>query len=212
MPAARPWTDRLIALLDQGLRTLAAAPLAARPSPAHAAPDAPLALCEQRTSAALLRVNHAGELAAQALYDGQALLARSEATRRQLREAAAEERDHLAWCAERLRELGGRRSRLDPLWYAGSLCIGIAAAACGDRVSLGFVTETERQVETHLRDHLARLPPGDRKSAAVLKQMAEDETHHGTMAALAGGAELPWPVRRCMTIGGGLLRRAALIV
>jgi 3-demethoxyubiquinol 3-hydroxylase len=213
MVTARSWSDRLIATVDQGLRTIAAAPLAARPSPADAiAEQAPLDAGERRRSAALLRVNHAGELAAQALYEGQALLARSESTRRQLRAAAGEERDHLAWCAQRLRDLGGRRSILDPFWYAGSFCIGLAAAACGDRMSLGFVTETERQVEAHLRDHLDRLPAGDRKSAAVLTQMAADETHHGTMAALAGGADLPWPIRRCMAIGGGILRRAAMIL
>jgi ubiquinone biosynthesis monooxygenase Coq7 len=213
MLAARSWSDRLIATVDQALRTLAAAPLAARSSPADViAEPAPLHPAERRRSAALLRVNHAGELAAQALYDGQALLARSESTRRQLLAAAGEERDHLAWCAQRLRDLGGRRSVLDPFWYAGSFCIGLAAAACGDRVSLGFVTETERQVETHLRDHLGRLPPDDRKSAAVLTQMAADETHHGTMAALAGGAELPAPIRRCMAIGGGILRRVAMIL
>jgi ubiquinone biosynthesis monooxygenase Coq7 len=212
MHGARSWTDRLIASLDQGLRTLAAPPLAARPSPAAALEEAPLDAGERSRSAALLRVNHAGELAAQALYDAQALLARDETTRRQLRAAAGEERDHLAWCAERLRDLGGRRSVLDPFWYAGSFCIGLAAGACGDRVSLGFVTETERQVEGHLKDHLERLPPADRKSAAVLSQMAADEMLHGTMAELAGGTELPSLVRRCMSVGGGILRRAAMIL
>lgn len=207
-----PWHDQLIAAVDQGLRTLAAAPAAARPSPAEDLPDDPLSVEERSSSAALLRVNHAGEIAAQALYCGQSLVARSAATREQLRAAAGEENDHLAWCAARLAELGGRTSWLDPFWYAGSFCIGLAAGACGDRVSLGFVTETERQVEAHLHDHLQRLPAGDRRSHAILSRMAADEAHHGTTAMLAGGADLPSVVRACMSFGGGVLRRVALRV
>jgi ubiquinone biosynthesis monooxygenase Coq7 len=184
----------------------------ARPSPADTVAADDLTAGERRASAALLRVNHAGELAAQALYSGQSLLARSEETRAQLQAASREERDHLAWCAERLRELGGRGSLLDPFWYAGSFCVGMIAGACGDSASLGFVAETERQVETHLDDHLSRLPPADRKSRAILARMAEDESHHGTMARLAGGVDLPTPIRLGMAFGGGLLRRIALIV
>lgn len=156
-----------------------------------------------------MRVNRAGELAAQGLYSGQALAARAPEVRTQLGAAAAEERDHLAWCDRRLAELGGRASLLDPLWYLGSFGIGVAAGIAGDRVSLGFIAETERQVEAHLADHLGRLPSADRKSAAVLQRMAADEAHHGTTATLAGGVDLPPPIRRCMAGGGELLRRIA---
>lgn len=206
------WQDQLIAALDDSLRALAAVPRSARPSPANAAEDSILTADERRASAALMRVNHAGEMAAQALYSGQALVARSGATREHLRNAAQEERDHLAWCSERLRELGGRTSLLDPLWYAGSFCVGVAAGALGDRSSFGFVAETERQVEAHLHDHLSRLPAADRKSNAILARMAEDEAHHGTMASLAGGTDLPLPVRQGMALGGGFLRRVALFL
>jgi ubiquinone biosynthesis monooxygenase Coq7 len=209
---AQTWTDRLIGALDQALRALAAPPAASRASPAAGLPDPELTTEARRQSAALMRVNHAGEIAAQALYAGQALLARDEATRNLLETAAREERDHLAWCAERIAELGGRPSALDPLWYAGSFVIGMLAAARSDTTSLGFVKETERQVEAHLRDHLQRLPALDRKSSAILRQMAADEAHHGTTASLAGGAALPEPIRRCMTFGGEVLRRVALRV
>jgi ubiquinone biosynthesis monooxygenase Coq7 len=212
MQAPLSWPDRLIATLDEALRAVAAKPGATRPSPAADLPDADLTDEERRASAALLRVNHAGEIAAQALYSGQSLFARSAATHRQLHGAAREERDHLAWCAGRLEELEGRTSVLDPLWYAGSFCIGMIAGAAGDSLSLGFVAETERQVEAHLNDHLGRLPAADHKSRAILTRMAEDEAHHGTMASLAGGATLPAPIRGCMTFGGELLRRIALVV
>src|SRR5262245_42585184 len=201
------WRDRLIGTIDQGLRTLASHAPPARPSPADALPEPSLTDDERRLSVALLRVNHAGEIAAQALYSGQALVARSEDTRAQLQAAAGEEHDHLAWCAARLDELGGRASFLDPFWYVGSFCIGVVAGGLSDRSSLGFVTETERQVEAHLHDHLERLPKGDRKSHAILSQMASDEAHHGTMASLAGGRPPPAPIRSCMSFGGGLLRR-----
>lgn len=159
-----------------------------------------------------MRVNHAGEVAAQALYTGQALAARSDATREHLLDAAREERDHLAWCAERLAELGGRTSLIGPVWYAGSFCIGLAAGSCGDSASLGFVGETERQVEAHLEDHLQRLPAADSKSRAILEKMAEDEAHHGTTATLAGGTALPLPIRKAMAFGGEVLRRTAYFV
>ena len=206
------WADRLIGALDQGLRALAAPAAATRPSPAAGLADSELTAEERRQSAALMRVNHAGEIAAQALYTGQALLARDEATRNLLETAAREERDHLAWCTERIAELGGRPSALDPLWYAGSFVIGMLAATRSDATSLGFVNETERQVEAHLRDHLQRLPPRDQKSAAILHQMAADEAHHGTTASLAGGVALPEPIRRMMGVGGEVLRRVALRV
>ena len=206
------WADRLIGALDQGLRALAAPEAATRPSPAAGLSDPELTTEERRESVALMRVNHAGEIAAQALYTGQALLARDDATRNLLETAAREERDHLAWCADRITELGGRPSALDPLWYAGSFVIGMVAAARSDAASLGFVHETERQVEAHLRDHLQRLPARDRKSSAILEQMAADEAHHGTTASLAGGAALPEPIRRCMSLGGEVLRRVAFRV
>ena len=212
MQATLPWPDRLIAALDQGLRALGAPNTATRPSPAAGVAEGELSSSERRQSAALMRVNHAGEIAAQALYSGQALVARSQRTRQLLATAATEERDHLAWCAGRLDELGGRPSLLDPFWYAGSFCIGILAGLGNDAQSLGFVQETERQVETHLNDHLRRLPEQDAKSAAILTRMAEDEARHGTTAGLAGGAELPRPIRRCMGFGGEILRRIAWIV
>jgi ubiquinone biosynthesis monooxygenase Coq7 len=212
MPSADTWPDRLIAAVDQGLRAIVAPPSAVRASPATAVPEAELSAAERRSSAALMRVNHAGEVAAQALYHGQSLVARSATTRELLANAAKEERDHLAWCATRIEELGGRTSFLTPFWYAGSFGIGVLAGLRADAQSLGFVSETERQVEAHLRDHLKRLPRQDRKSAAILSRMTEDEAHHGTTAALAGGAELPAAIRGCMRLGGEILRRIALIV
>jgi ubiquinone biosynthesis monooxygenase Coq7 len=212
MPTVLAWPDRLLAALDEGLRAMAATPVATRPSPAFGRAEPSLSDDERRASAALMRVNHAGEIAAQALYVGQGLVARSTSTRELLASAAREERDHLAWCAARLDELGGRPSLLTPLWYAGSFAIGMLAGFRADAESLGFVRETERQVEAHLRDHLARLPDRDDKSAAILSRMAEDEAHHGTTAALAGGAELPAAVRASMKLGGEILRRIALIV
>jgi len=212
MATALTWPDRLVAAVDQGLRAIAAPPVAMRPSPAAAVPPTELTPGERRRSAALMRVNHAGEIAAQALYNGQSLVARSAGTRELLETAAREERDHLAWCSAQIEELGGRPSLLTPFWYAGSFGIGVLAGLRADAESLGFVRETERQVEAHLRDHLARLPEADAKSAAILSRMAEDEAHHGTTAALAGGAELPAVIRGCMKVGGEILRRIALIV
>jgi ubiquinone biosynthesis monooxygenase Coq7 len=212
MPTALSWPDRLIDAIDQGLRAIGAPPAATRASPAATLAEPDLSADERRRSSALMRVNHAGEIAAQALYHGQALFARSAPTRDLLTNAAREERDHLAWCATRVAELGGRTSLLAPLWYAGSFGVGVLAGLRADAESLGFVRETERQVEAHLRDHLGRLPPNDAKSAAILSRMAEDEVHHGTTAALAGGAELPAAVRGCMRLGGEFLRRVALIV
>jgi ubiquinone biosynthesis monooxygenase Coq7 len=212
MPVALTWPDRLIAAVDQGLRAIAAPPTATRESPAAAVADTDLSPAERRCSAALMRVNHAGEVAAQALYHGQSLFARSAATRELLANAAREERDHLAWCSGRIEELGGHTSWLTPFWYAGSFGIGVLAGLRADAESLGFVHETERQVEAHLRDHLQRLPASDAKSTAILSRMAEDEVHHGTMASLAGGSELPPVVRGGMRLGGEILRRVALIV
>jgi ubiquinone biosynthesis monooxygenase Coq7 len=156
-----------------------------------------------------MRINHAGEVAAQALYHGQALTARNPQLRETLRQAADEEGDHLAWCDERLRELDSRPSLLNPLWYAGSFAIGALAGACGDRVSLGFLVETERQVEGHLEDHLARLPAGDARSRSVLEQMKRDETRHGDTAQSAGAAELPAPVKLLMKLTSRVMTRTA---
>lgn len=203
------WSDGLIAALDEGLRTLAGTVAASRPNPARDIDEPDLSGPERRTSAALMRVNHAGEIAAQALYVGQAIGARRPETRSHLLDAAREERDHLGWCRTRLDELDARPSLLGPFWYAGSFGLGLAAGTLGDARSLGFVAETERQVEAHLQDHLARLPSGDEKSRAILETMAADEIRHGTTATLAGGISLPAPVRAAMSIGGGILRRTA---
>jgi 3-demethoxyubiquinol 3-hydroxylase len=175
-----------------------------------ASPLAPeLTESEKRASAALMRVNHAGEIAAQALYHGQALVARSATTRALLMKAAQEETDHLAWCETRLKELDSRPSLLNPLWYAGSFAIGAAAALLGDRASLGFVVETERQVEGHLDEHLMRLPQDDARSRAILQTMRTDEIAHGVSAKAAGGVELPSPVRFLMRNTARLMTSAA---
>jgi ubiquinone biosynthesis monooxygenase Coq7 len=169
----------------------------------------PLSEAEQREAAGLMRVNHTGEIAAQALYEGQALIARSRVTRELLNNAAREETDHLAWCETRLRELDSRPSLLNPLWYAGSFAIGTLAAAFGDRVSLGFVAETERQVEGHLDDHLARLPGRDLRSRAIVEAMRNDEVSHGAAAQAAGAAELPATARKLMRHAASVMTRTA---
>lgn len=191
--------DTAIAALDRALRAVFAPARALRPVPGGPTQGRiALTAAEQRESGALMRVNHSGELAAQALYHGQALVARSEATRAMLLEAARSESDHLAWCETRLTELHARPSLLNPLWYAGSFAIGALTALAGDRTSLGFVIETERQVEGHLDEHLERLPVGDTRSRAILENMRAEEIAHGATAAAAGGAPLPAPVRALM--------------
>ncbi len=208
--AAHPLLESVLISADRALRAVFAPPQAARPTPtppaeatalrpgATAAESTSLSEQDTRQSAALMRVNHAGEVAAQALYHGQALLARDSRTRDWLLQAAREETDHLAWCEDRLRELESRPSFLAPVWYAGSFVIGAAAAALGDRVSLGFVAETERQVEGHIDSHLQRLPEHDSRSRAILESMRQDEIAHGERARAAGGAELPEPVKWAM--------------
>ena len=176
---------------------------------AGAAASVALSDAERRESAALMRVNHSGEVAAQALYHGQALVSRSAATRNMLLKAAREEADHLAWCETRIKELGSRPSLLNPLWYCGSFVIGALAAATGDRTSLGFVVETERQVEGHLDEHLARLPTGDTRSRAILNVMRTDEIGHGAAAKTAGASELPAPVRVLMRHAARVMTTAA---
>ncbi|MCA1799428.1 MAG: 2-polyprenyl-3-methyl-6-methoxy-1,4-benzoquinone monooxygenase [Xanthomonadaceae bacterium] len=201
--------ERVILSLDRALRTLASVGAAERPSPSENVADAPLDDAERRRSAALMRVNHAGEVAAQALYDGQALTARLDTVRAAMQRSADEETDHLAWCRARIRELGGRPSLLNPLWYAGSFAIGAAAGIAGDRWSLGFVAETERQVVRHLDSHLEQLPADDARSRAILTQMRADEEHHGTVATDAGGQPLPAPIRSLMRCTSLVMTRTA---
>lgn len=184
--------DSLLSVADEGLRTLFAPSQSSRTLPLP--PDPPMTEPERRHIAGLMRVDHAGEVAAQGLYRGQALLSRHDATRELLRRAAREEGDHLAWCERRLAELGARPSYLNPLWYAGSLAIGALAGALGDELSLGFVSETERQVEGHLAGHLERLPVADVRSRQILQQMKSDELAHGQAASTQGGTELPPPL------------------
>jgi ubiquinone biosynthesis monooxygenase Coq7 len=177
----------------------ASRPVPSPPAPAEPpAASAPLSDADRRKSAALMRVNHSGEVAAQALYHGQALISREPKTRDLLLHAAHEEADHLAWCETRLKELDSRPSLLNPVWYCGSFAIGALAAAAGDRTSLGFVVETERQVEGHLDEHLARLPADDSRSRAILNVMRTDEIGHGATAKSAGASELPAPIRALM--------------
>jgi 3-demethoxyubiquinol 3-hydroxylase len=200
--------DPLIGAFDRALRAVFAPARALRPVPGPAKlPE--LSDSERRTSASLMRVNHAGEVAAQALYHGQAFAARSGATHALLVRAAREETDHLAWCETRLSELGARPSLLNPLWYAGSFAIGVLAAALGDRTSLGFVVETERQVEGHLGSHLARLPAEDTRSRAIVEAMQSDEAAHGAQARAAGAQELPVPVRTLMRCASGVMTGTA---
>lgn len=189
--------DRLIADLDHALLTATARQTpAGRPSPAADAVE--LDGRQRAHVAGLMRINHAGEVCAQALYLGQARVARDEATREHLLQAAQEEADHLAWCAQRLAELDDRPSLLNPLWYAGSYAIGMAAGLAGDGYNLGFVVETERQVEAHLVDHLRQLPEGDERSRRILQRMAEEEAEHAAQAQAAGARALPAPIPRLM--------------
>lgn len=202
--------EGLILALDRALRAVAAgATPAHRPSPAAGLPEPRLEPPERVTAARLMRVNHAGEVCAQALYHGQELTARSPQVRERMRQAAEEEGDHLAWCAERTAELGGRPSLLNPLWYGASLLTGVLWGLAGDRWSLGFLSETERQVEGHLDHHLERLPRADTRSRAILSVMKEDEARHGQEAREAGGAELPAPLRRLMHLQGRLMTTLA---
>jgi ubiquinone biosynthesis monooxygenase Coq7 len=205
MRPAFGFLDSLIIAADEALRTLAGAAVAARPSPAASLPDAP----QPGDAGALMRVNHTGEVCAQALYSGQAIFARDERVREALRTAAAEERDHLAWCRKRMGELDARPSLLDPFWYAGSFAMGMLSGAAGDRWSLGFLAETEAQVERHLEGHLERLAPGDQRTRAVLAQMRDDENRHGAAGRALGGAELPYVVKLAMRTASKVMTRTA---
>ena len=201
--------DTLFGAADSALRTLFAKPRALRPCPVVPLEETHLDEAERRASGALMRVNHVGEVCAQALYTAQALATRDPALARSLRAAADEETDHLAWTAQRLEELGAHPSLLNPLWYAGAFGLGLVAGRFGDRVSLGFVVETERQVEAHLQGHLDRLPGTDHASRAIVAQMKTDEAGHAQQAMNAGAAELPEPVRRLMRAAARVMTTTA---
>ncbi|MGH8114366.1 MAG: 2-polyprenyl-3-methyl-6-methoxy-1,4-benzoquinone monooxygenase [Rhodanobacteraceae bacterium] len=211
MTEARQLThlDRAFSAVQRALDTVAGATLALRPSPGDAQPLPALDTSARLHAAGLMRINHTGEVCAQALYDGQAFLARDPATRAHLEAAAAEETDHLAWCGQRLGELDDRPSLLNPVWYAGSFAIGALAALAGDRWSLGFVVETERQVEAHLEDHLQSLPEADARSRAILQTMQADEARHAANALAHGGAQLPAPISTLMRCAAALMKEVA---
>lgn len=205
--------DKIILQFDNGLRTLWGQPLGTcRPDPTQLLEEVKLTAREQQLSARLMRVNHAGEVAAQALYQGQALTARRLDIRDKLQQSALEENDHLLWCQNRLQELNSHVSWLNPVWYPGSLMIGAVAGLAGDKWSLGFLAETERQVVKHLDNHLQRLPAPDHKSQAILKQMQIDETHHATVAIKAGAVALPRPVRWLMKQTAKIMTKTAFWV
>ena len=200
--------DQLLIAADQALRTLSGSALPMRASPGRGEPEGG----EPAISTGLMRVNHSGEICAQALYSGQALFARDPKVKRALQDAAAEERDHLAWCRGRLHDLGAGPSILDPLWYAGSFALGMASGLAGDRWSMGFLAETEAQVERHLDGHLAKLPADDARSRAIVLQMREDEARHGSMGRALGAADLPPPVKAAMGIASKVMTGTAYYV
>ena len=201
--------DQLIATADRALRTVAATAVATRPYPAQGIDAAELTAEQRAEAAALMRVNHVGEVCAQALYEAQALGTPDPRLREAFAEAAREETDHLAWTERRIVELGGRTSLLNPLWFGGAFAIGLLAARLGDRVSLGFMAETEKQVERHLQGHLDRLPVADEASRAVVEQMSDDEVRHGRAAMTLGGVELPLPARLAMRVAARLMTTTA---
>ena len=202
--------DRLLASVDSFLKTVTTAPThATRQSPARNVDDRPMTASEKSHAASLMRVNHAGEIAAQGLYQGHAAVARDPDIRGQMQGAADEERDHLAWCEERLKELGSAPSRLSPVWYGGAFVMGAASGILGDRWSLGFIEETERQVVQHLTGHLDRLPADDAKSRAIVHQMRDEEALHGANAKDAGAAELPTRIRRMMRLTAKIMTGTA---
>ncbi|HEX8787811.1 MAG TPA: 2-polyprenyl-3-methyl-6-methoxy-1,4-benzoquinone monooxygenase [Telluria sp.] len=204
--------DHLIVGFDKALRVVGGAAKAARANPGTLAPDCELNAQEQRHSAGLMRVNHVGEVCAQALYDAQGRRASTSAMRAEFERSGREEEDHLAWTAERLSELGSQPSLLNPLWYAGAYALGSVAARMGDAISLGFVAETERQVEAHLNSHLDRLPPQDAKSRAIVTQMRNDEAEHGAKAQAMGAADLPTPVKMAMRAMSKVMTTAAYYI
>jgi ubiquinone biosynthesis monooxygenase Coq7 len=201
--------DRIIGEIDKAIKVLASPARPSRACPETAGGELELKEGERQESIRLMRVNHSGEIAAQALYQGQALTARDGTVAAAMRRAASEEMDHLAWCEERLRELHGRTSLLNPLWYGGSFAIGALAGAVGDRASLGFVAETEKQVEVHLRGSKDRLPAADHRSRAIVGAMTDDEVAHGARAATLGADELPFPLRSAMRLTSRLMTKSS---
>lgn len=201
--------DRLIIEFDKGLRTLCSEAHSVRPHPDKEVADAEMSATEKKHAAGLMRINHSGEICAQALYQGQALTARDPKVQAELLQAAQEETEHLAWTSQRVHELGGHLSLLNPLWYTGSLALGAFAGLLGDKWSLGFLSETERQVGGHLQSHLQKLPEQDARSRAVVQQMYVDETKHSEMAQRMGGADLPGPVKCAMQATSKILTQAA---
>lgn len=204
--------DALIPEFDKALRAVFASAPTRRPMPGADLPEAELSDDEKRHVAALMRVNHCGEICAQALYQGQSLTSRDPQVKRELEQAAWEETEHLNWTENRIAELGGRKSLLNPLWYAGSLAIGMFAGKWGDAWSLGFLAETERQVEGHLESHKLRLPGQDRKSWEVLEQMKADEMHHAETATRYGARDLPQPIKRAMRLSSAVMTRLSYVV
>ncbi len=204
--------DKFIIGFDSALRTLTTSAQTVRPVPGNDLPETELTDTEKRLSCALMRINHVGEVCAQALYQGQGLTARNETVQQTLMKAAREETEHLAWTERRIAELGGRKSLLNPLWYSGSFAIGVVAGLLGDKWNLGFLAETENQVEAHLAGHLQRLPNTDEKSRAIVEQMKMDEASHATMALSHGGAELPLAVKMAMKMGSKVMTSTAFWV
>jgi ubiquinone biosynthesis monooxygenase Coq7 len=201
--------DQFLIGIDNALRTLFGRPqVTERANPAECIEETEMSEEERDLTARLMRINHTGEVCAQALYQGQALTAKLPQIRATMERAAQEENDHLAWCETRLNELDNRKSMLNPFWYAGSFLIGAAAGLAGDKWSLGFVAETEHQVEAHLNDHMQRIPAQDQKSLAILEQMKDDEIHHATVALEAGGADLPTPIKAAMKLTSKLMTKS----
>ena len=192
--------DQAIMQFDRALRTLVAPAISARPTPGGEMPEPSCDESARRQAAALMRINHCGEICAQALYQGQALTCRNQSVKRDLEQASREETEHLAWTEQRIAELGGRKSLLNPFFYAGSLVLGMVAGKLGDRWNLGFLAETERQVEAHLTSHLEQLPADDLRSRAILEQMRDDECAHADMAVRLGAQELPQPIKGAMKL------------
>lgn len=201
--------DHCVMQVDSALRPLMIVSQFSRKNPADKQAESVLSTSERKRSIGLMRVNHAGEISARALYQAQALTAKSQTVKNSMSQAAIEELDHLVWCGDRLKELGSHPSYLNPIWYLGSFALGSLAGLAGDRWSLGFVAETERQVVNHLQEHLQQLPVSDQKSRVILQQMQEDESHHATTAQTAGARDLPFAIKRVMSLLSKIMTRTA---